>query len=288
MATEDKTRPEAVGVWGSRLPQYDLKLKAVLAAFSALCERKGLRWFISFGSAIGTVRHGGMIPWDDDIDVYMPREDFRKLLSLPDPEGYEIVHLSRSSQPLPYTYAKFCDANSTIWEQRKYPCVIGVFIDVFPLDEVPAAQAHELRKAYSERLIAYKRGIRRTSWKQWLHGSLHDKVATVQDFLYYRPFCRRSLRRLMSYDARVAALKGDKYILYDNIYPDAKVVYDKLLFAGEPVMADFDGLKVPLPSGNDAILRQIYGDYMTPPPEDKRVSGHHQYYINLEERVCPF
>ena len=136
MATEDKTRPKAVGVWGSRLPQYDLKLKAVLAAFSEFCAREGLRWFISFGSAIGTVRHGGMIPWDDDIDVYMPREDFRKLLSLPDPEGYEIVHLSRSSQPLPYTYAKFCDANSTIWEQRKYPCVIGVFIDVFPLEDM--------------------------------------------------------------------------------------------------------------------------------------------------------
>ena len=105
--------------------QYKEILTATLKAFSELCDREGLRGFIAFGSAIGAVRHGGIIPWDDDIDVYMPREDFQRLLALEDPAGYEILHLTRSSQPLPYTYAKFCDASSTIWEQRKYPCPGG-------------------------------------------------------------------------------------------------------------------------------------------------------------------
>lgn len=264
---------------------YNIVLTATLKAFSALCEREGLRWFIAFGSAIGAVRHGGIIPWDDDIDVYMPREDFQRLLALEDPSGYEILHYSRSSQPLPYTYAKFCDANSTIWEQRKYPCLIGVFIDIFPLDQVPAEEASSIRKHYTKLLVAYKRGIRRSSFGRWCHASLHDKLATVQDLLYYRPVRRRSLERLAALDADVASIKGDKYILYDNIYGDAKVVYDKALFEGEPVMADFEDMKVPLPSGNDALLTQIYGDYMTPPPEDKRVSGHHQYFIDTTRRL---
>lgn len=265
--------------------QYKEILTATLKAFSELCDREGLRWFIAFGSAIGAVRHGGIIPWDDDIDVYMPREDFQRLLALEDPVGYEILHLTRSSQPLPYTYAKFCDASSTIWEQRKYPCLIGVFIDIFPLDQVPAGEATPIRGHYTKLLVAYKRGIRRTGFGRWWHSSFHDKLASIQDILYYRPMRRRSLQRLMALDEDVAAIKGDKYILYDNIYGDAKVVYDKSLFEGDPVMADFEGMKVPLPHGNDALLTQIYGDYMTPPPEDKRVSGHHQYFIDTTRRL---
>ena len=265
--------------------QYKVILTATLKAFSELCDREGLRWFIAFGSAIGAVRHGGIIPWDDDIDVYMPREDFQRLLTLENPVGYEILHLSRSSQPLPYTYAKFCDASSTIWEQRKYPCLIGVFIDIFPLDQVPAGEATPIRGHYTKFLVAYKRGIRRTDFGRWWYASVHDKLASIQDILYYRPMRRRSLQRLMALDEDVAAIKGDRYILYDNIYGDAKVVYEKALFEGEPVMADFEGMKVPLPHGNDALLRQIYGDYMTPPPEDKRVSGHHQYFIDTTRRL---
>ena len=232
-------------------------------------------------SAIGAVRHGGIIPWDDDVDVYMPREDFRKFLALQAPDGYDIVHLSRSNQPLPYTYAKFCDAHSIIWEQRKYPCRIGVFIDVFPLDEVPAAEAPALRKVYLQRLVAYKRGIRRTNFGAWWRASLRDKLAAIQDFLYYRPMTSRSRRLLLEADAAAAARKGDRYILYDNIYGDAKVTYDKALFEGEPLKADFEGLSVPLPSGNDRLLTQIYGDYMTPPPPEKRRSLHHHYFVQL-------
>lgn len=264
---------------------YNNILIATLRAFSELCDREGLRWYIAFGSAIGAVRHGGIIPWDDDVDVYMPREDFRRLLAVENPQGYEILHLSRSSQPLPYTYAKFCDASSTIWEQRKYPCIIGVFIDVFPLDQVPEEEATAIRMHYTRRLVAYKRSVRRTTFGRWWHASLHDKLATVQDLLYFRPMRRRNLELLLDLDEQVAGIKGDKYILYDNIYGDAKVVYDKALFEGEPLLADFDGMKVPLPPGNDALLKQIYGDYMTPPPEEKRVSGHHHYFMDLGHRL---
>lgn len=261
------------------------KLVNTLKAFAYLCDREGLRWYMAFGSAIGAVREGGLIPWDDDIDVYMPREDMQKLLSLSAPDGYELLHLSTVNQPLPYAYAKFCENSSTIWEQRKYPCVIGVFIDIFPLDQVPAAEASALRSAYLRRLVAYKRGIRRTSFGRWWQSSLHDKFATFQDFLYYRPMLPRSRRLLLEADTVAAARRGDRYMLYDNIYGDAKVVYDKALFDGEPLWGEFEGLRVPLPSGNDALLRQIYGDYMTPPPEEKRVSGHHHYFMDLTRRL---
>lgn len=265
--------------------RYREKLLSTFKAFASLCEAKGLRWFLAFGSAIGAVREGGIIPWDDDIDVYMPREDFQKLLSAPSPEGFEILHFSTSPLPLPYTYAKFCDASSTIWEQQKYPCVIGVFIDIFPLDEVWSEEASRRRKAFTMRLVAYKRGIRRTSFANWLRSSLRDKLAAAGDLFCFRPLASRSRRLLLEADAAAASETGDRYIVYDNIYPDAKVIYDKSLFEGEPVEAMFEGMRVPLPNGNDALLRQIYGNYMTPPPKAGRISGHHHFFMDMDRRL---
>lgn len=262
---------------------YRQKLTSTLEAFSALCEREGLRWYLAFGSAIGAVRHGGIIPWDDDIDVYMPRPDFEKLLCAKVPVGYEIL-TPRKVSGLPFTYAKFSDTGSSIWEMKKYPFVTGVFIDVFPLDSVREDKAEGLRKTFIKRLIAYKRGVRRTDFASWCHASLHDRLAAVQDLIWYRPLKNRSLSRLLALESALSKEEGDRFIVYDNIYPLGKVLYDKSLFAGTREVT-FEGLKAKLPCGNDALLTQIYGDYMTPPPADKRVSGHHCHFINLEKRL---
>lgn len=261
---------------------YRRKIVNTLEAFSSLCEREGFRWFMAFGSAIGAVRHGGIIPWDDDVDVYMPREDFNKLLAAKVPEGFEVLTY-RTTPGLPFSYAKFSDTTSTIWEMKKYPFVTGTFVDVFPLDSVPSDKAQAYRKVFSKRLYAYKKGIRRTDFSSWAASGLHDKLVAIRDIFWYRPLKRLNMARLKTLEEKLSTQSGDKYIVYDNIYSDAKVLYDKELFSGVQV-ADFEGLKVPLPSGNDALLTQIYGDYMTPPPEDKRTSGHQSYYINVEER----
>lgn len=261
------------------------KLIATFKAFAAFCERESLSYYMAYGSAIGTVRHKGMIPWDDDIDVFMPMPDFKRFVGMTAPEGYEIAHLKEEGINYPFTYGKFCDLSSTVWEQRKYPALLGVFVDVFPLYPVPYEKAHELRVEYTKRLVAYKRGMRRHSLSVWMSAGLHDKLAAIQDLLYYRHICRRSKRRLLEYDAFVQKLSGDAYIIYDNFSGDEKVLYRGELFDGPALYGDFEGIKVPLPCGNDALLRQIYGDYMTPPPVEKRASWHHHYFMDLNRRL---
>ena len=265
--------------------KHNLKLIETFKVFDSFCRKEGLTYYMAYGSAIGTVRHQGLIPWDDDIDVFMPMADYKRFVGLSAPEGYETAHLTEEgSVSYPFTYAKFCDGSSTVWEQKKYPCLLGIFIDVFPLYPVPMEQAHELRKKYTKLLTAYKRGIRRHSLRSWLGAGLHDKLAAVQDLLYYRHVLTRSKRRLLDYDAKMSALDGDADIIYDNFSGDEKVLYKASLFDGEPIKGTFEGIEVLLPCGNDALLRQIYGDYMTPPPPEKRVSWHHQYFIDTEKR----
>lgn len=88
-------------------------------AFSALCDEYNLRYYAAFGTALGAVRHQGFIPWDDDIDVYMPRQDYNKFIALRDKieEAYSIIDL-RDTGYFMY-FAKFINNQTTVWEKRE-------------------------------------------------------------------------------------------------------------------------------------------------------------------------
>ncbi len=271
-------------------------LHRTFADFMKFCEREGFRWYLAFGAAIGAVRHKGMIPWDDDIDVYMPREDYMKFISRKEriSDGldgtYEVLHVSTSEQDLPFSYAKFCDCNSTIWEQEKYPCTFGVFIDVFPLDETgrTVTEANVFRRRYKRRFFHYKRGFRDCSWNRWVEAlkefDFHKAGAMIYDKIWFRPRKELNLRRFLEMDRALAKERGESVITYDTLSPTEKIMHSKSLFANTSE-AEFDGLKVLLPSGNAQILKQIYGDYMQLPPERERISNHYHFFVDLHRRL---
>lgn len=269
---------------------YKTVLLRTLRCFEAFCRREGLPWYMAFGSAIGTVRHGGLIPWDDDIDVYMPRVDYMRFLSFAGREldgleaPCEIAHLGTSRQS--FSYAKFCDRDSTVVEQWKYPCSYGVFIDVFPLDNVSAVEADARRKAYKAAFLRYKRGFRRPSADDWKasRNRLHDGLAWTVDFLWYRPLNRLYRDRFLALDRSYAGAEGDRRITFDTLSATEKICHDAALFEGSETL-QFEGIDVPVPSGNDAILRQIYGDYMQLPPVEKQVTNHYHAYVCLGRRL---
>ena len=116
---------------------YKEKLLKTMKAFTDVCRRNDIEYIAAYGTVLGAIRHKGLIPWDDDIDVFMTRENYEKFLRLKKTlagSDYEIVDLDDKGYYLPF--AKFCDANTTIWEVENLPFIFGVFIDVFPLDFV--------------------------------------------------------------------------------------------------------------------------------------------------------
>ena len=104
----------------------------ILVEFDAFCRKNNLKYSLAYGTAIGAVRHSGYIPWDDDIDVMMPRSDYEKLLSIFSNDGnYKLFNDSMPDYY--YQYAKIVDVNYPIKEFNRKEKLMGLWIDIFPV-----------------------------------------------------------------------------------------------------------------------------------------------------------
>ena len=116
--------------------RWNTTILGILRELISICERHGLHYYCCAGTAIGAVRHHGIIPWDDDIDVIMPRPDYDRLLEIAQQEDfgqYELI-TPYNNPAYPLYFAKLSDRTTTLVEERERPCVIGLFVDIFPLD----------------------------------------------------------------------------------------------------------------------------------------------------------
>ena len=114
--------------------EFKQRLIKLFKEFIDVCNKNKLRYYAAYGTALGAVRHRGIIPWDDDIDVWMPREDYERFLSLRNQltaTPYEILDIQNKGYYL--YFAKFCNKNTTLIEREGKP-IIGLYIDIFPLD----------------------------------------------------------------------------------------------------------------------------------------------------------
>ena len=127
--------------------RYKTILFKTFQAFIDTCEKYDLRYFCAGGTVLGAVRHGNIIPWDDDIDVFMPRDDYERLIELsPEISKGDYSVIAARITPMFATFAKFYDKNTTLWELKEIPFVYGIYIDIFPLDESNDSQEVFLKK----------------------------------------------------------------------------------------------------------------------------------------------
>ena len=257
------------------------RLLRLLEAFVQVCTDNQLRYYLAYGSVLGAVRHKGMIPWDDDIDVHMPREDYEKLQKLPQSvwEG-AILKSWRVDKSYQCHFMKLEDTHSTVIEHLNPLYVGGVYIDIFPLDIVPSditllkeqlASIQRLESKYD--IAVLKNGCD-------IHG-----LKNYLTFCYrHKKYLRQSIQEEWEYIAnRYNASQGKAYLDYHQMSDWHKEPMPIEWF-GEGKAIDYEGRKYIVPENYDAYLTHIYGDYMTPPPEDKR-EGHEYLYVNLDERV---
>lgn len=240
---------------GSLLRRHQLRMLDMLLEFDRLCRDHDLRYWLSSGTLIGALRHQGFIPWDDDMDVEMPHEDYLKMLSiLPQHLPSWLSLQSHEQDPnFIFCYAKLRDRNSFLDEGLPYDRRChdrGVYIDIFPVERHPI-WLHRL----SEFTFGHIYKICRT------HPD--DDKAFKRAVMLYRlntrfiyPFFRLIARCLPS---RMHAL-GMGIPYHSRRNPD---------FLYPLRYVPFEGHLLPVPNKSDELLRDIYGDYMQLPDLNK-------------------
>jgi len=260
-----------------KLKSIQLELLKILIM---ICNQEGIRYFAIGGTALGAVRHKGFIPWDDDIDIGMPRKDYEKFISIAQEKlpSYLFLQSFKTEKAYLNGFSKIRDSRTTFLETAAKELNInhGVYLDIFPLDGHPKSIPEKMyfylkKKCYDARIsLEYYDENERVSIK--------SNIKTALRLLY--PDCRKVIAKR---DAMYKRFDFDKSEYVANFYGawGKKEVMPKLYF-GEGTAVEFEGFEVVIPENYDQYLKNVYGDYMTLPPVEKRVSHHYCEIIDLE------
>lgn len=270
------------------LQQCQLRL---LGAFVETCQKLGLRYYMVCGSALGAVKYGGFIPWDDDIDVAMPRPDYEQFLEKAQtllPEGVFLQNY-RTDPRFPLLFSKLRDSNTTFVEEvhKNLPMNHGVYIDVFPLDGYPEAEGS--RKRFERKKAAFERQRKVVlDYDRW---QFPKAVRTNGTYLLYRLFglYKNTAKTLERYNAFLAAWPVEDSSLWCNHGNwQGPLEYAPKGQYGQGVPGKFEGLDVILPQDWDAYLTQKYGDWRRDPPPENQKSHHSFAICDLEHPYTHF
>lgn len=265
------------------LRELQLKELEGLIYFKKICDENNLLFYFCGGCCIGTLRHGGFIPWDDDIDIFMPRDDYERLYTVwkkkSDNPRFKLLRNDRET---------FVGNIFTTIVDTKYTCVKdetahlpiphGLSMDVFPLDGCPNGFKRKMQifwamiySLFAAQIVPIKHGgMVKLGGKTLLWFFRGQKIRRR----IWR-FAEKKMSRYKITDCEYITelCAGPHYMM--NKYP--KQYFESAVFK------TFEGLSMPLPTGYDGYLKTAFGDYMTIPPKEKQKPHHNILFIDLNK-----
>ena len=250
----------------------------LLNEFSKVCQKYQLKWFVHAGTLLGAIRHKGFIPWDDDIDVVMPRSDYEKLCELA-PNAFSHPYFYQTEETDKFfsrNFARLRNSQTTAliaWEKTfKYPYNQGIFIDIFPMDNIPDDESE--RKVYFEGLTELN--DRAWQWRNIVHfyhpkkgNGLRKRVCYFVKHLYFKYLFRNmgDYRYCLKEHHDLVVKYNDletKYVGESIIPPLGRWVW-KREWVDCVEIVPFEMLMVPVPVGYEECLKTGFGeDWRTP------------------------
>lgn len=252
-----------------------------------ICGKLNLRYYLAYGTLLGAVRHQGFIPWDDDVDVMMPRPDYEKLVAYlisheKELAPFKLMH-HKTNKDYIYPISRLVDTRYWIDYQNAQDYGLGLFVDIYPLDGCgnnPEEAAQIMQRGSADIVMINVAGL-----DKYHPSASGGFLRSVAKFLGY---CYAKFRGARYFAAKLDAM-GKQYAYDDCEYVNL-TIWDitmkplKKEWFDSAERMQFEDAMLCVPSCYHEILTQTYGDYMELPPEDQRIA-HHFYtaYLRDEE-----
>ncbi len=253
---------------------------AMLEFFDTFAKENHLTYYLSGGTLLGAIRHKGFIPWDDDVDLMMPRGDYERLIELFGNERYKISCCEKDEDYIT-PYARVWDSMTTVKFQSVNNKQIGVFLDIFPIDGFPAGKYRTMLHLLRIKFLNVK-----------LNCSARRAFVENEKYVPIKKILGLFVKKNGNYYARKLSCLAKKYDYASCAYVGVNtspihLSREKNSKDGyaETIEVPFEHLMLPAPVGYDVYLKQLYGDYMQLPPEEKRYSIHTfevEFYTNFQ------
>lgn len=259
-----------------KLNSHQRLLLSMLKDLDAVCRAEDIRYMLFAGTALGAVRHGGFIPWDDDLDILLPRGEYARLLDALqrrlDPEMYYVQRAFSPHWPMQFSKLRLNGTTCIERFRAKDPAMHqGVYIDIFPCDNLADGRVGRVLQFLAAKVVIakalYARGYETSSL-------LKKSFMQLCRLLPLQPL-RRCAERRGDADTR------DMHTFFAGSSRYGKSVFPRAWLT-ETVPMPFEDGAFPVSKHYDALLRRLYGDYQTPLPPEARGQKVHAVILDLE------
>ena len=258
------------------LQRVELK---ILKDVISICENHNLKYYAYGGTALGAIRHGGFIPWDDDVDIVMFRDDYEKLLKIMETElsdEYYVLNF-RKQKYYCYSFTEVCLKGTSFHNLDEYILQYdkGICIDIFPLDNVPKSRLKQIIHHYRVTILYHLvvNSIHKINTPNKILSLIHSITHyTLKAIPGYKFLKKRYYKCLIKYNKKETDYATVFFSQVDFLNFGKYGFFEKKDF--EPTKkVKFENIEINIQNNYDKILTTYYGDYMTLPPKEKRYNN---------------